>query len=90
MNSVKNLIAVLMDGITDAKMLLDYADAAEEERLAMWFRTHAKRRISEVHQDREDVFDELDIEAKAKGGDKIAGAMKCHIDMQIKMLDDRI
>ena len=87
----KHLLAVLMDGITDTQMLLDYADACDghpgRER---WFKEHAKQRLEMLRHDRDDVFDELGIESKSKGGDEIAAALMSYIDMSIERLSDKV
>ena len=87
----KHLLAVLMDGITDTQMLLDYADACEGQNgRERWFREHAEKRLEMLRHDRDDVFDELGIESKSKGGDEIAAALMCHIDMSIERLNDEV
>lgn len=87
----KHLLAVLMDGITDTQMLLDYAEACEEQQgRERWFMQHAKQRLEMLRHDRDDVFDELGIEHKSKDGDEIAAALMSYIDMSIERLSDKV
>lgn len=87
----KHLLAVLMDGITDTQMLLDYAEACEEQQgRERWFMQHAKQRLEMLRHDRDDVFDELGIERKSKDGDEIAAALMSYIDMSIERLGDKV
>lgn len=88
---IKHLLAVLMDGITDTQMLLDYADACDgQPGRERWFEEHAEKRLEMLRRDRDDVFGELEIERKAKDGDEIAAALMCHIDMSIERLNDEV
>lgn len=40
-----------------------------------------------LKRDRDDVFEKLEIGSKAKSGDEIAEALKCHIDTSIEHLE---
>ena len=86
---VKHLLSVLMDGITDTQMLMDYADACRETApdVCRWFISHAEQRLEMLKRDRDDVFEKLEIGRKAKSGDEIAEALKCHIDTSIERLE---
>ena len=70
---VKDMLAVLMDGITDTQMLIDYADACRETApdVCRWFIGHAEKRLEMLKCDWDDVFEKLEIDRKAKMGDEI-------------------
>ena len=54
---IKHLLAVLMDGITDTQMLLDYADACDgQPGRERWFKEHAEKLLEMLRRDRDDVF----------------------------------
>ncbi len=88
---VKHMLAVLMDGITDSQMMLDYAEECREHPdHYRWFKQHAEKRLEMLKRDRDDVFGDLEIEKKAKNGDEIAAALMCHIDASIDKLSKEV
>lgn len=92
MKSTKHLLAVLMDGIKDAGMWLDYAREAETEGFpsrASWFKEHAKKRIDSLQSIHEYVDSEMKFDEKATAGDELALAFKDYICYQIKELKMR-
>ena len=92
MKSTKHLLAVLMDGIKDAGMWLEYSKEAESEDLqgrAEWFRDHAKKRIESLQSIYDYVESEIELDEKADAGDALACAFKDHICSQIKELKIR-
>lgn len=41
---VRHMLSVLMDGIKDAGMFMDYAEEAEDQAEMSWFKNHAKEK----------------------------------------------
>lgn len=93
MRGYKNMIKVLMDGIKDADMIMDYAAEAMEEgqdNWANWFKAHAQKRLDIIDSVYQDVSNELSLDMKARQNDPIASAFKCHIEEQINDLKSRM
>ncbi len=89
---IKDMLSVLMDGITDTQMLIDYADVCRETApdVCRWFTSHAEQRLEMLKCDWDDVFEKLEIDRKVKTGDEIAEALKCHIDTSIEHLEKEL
>lgn len=88
---VKEMLSVLMDGIKDAGMLLDYAYKAkmQEDDTENWFTNHARKRIEELASDYQAINNEIGLEAKA-ATDEIACALMCHLKEEILQLKNRL
>lgn len=83
---------MLMDGIKDANMMMDYAEDAmdmEQTSSAMWFKNHAKTRVDMVKSDYDYISREIGLTEKAKSGDAIADALVGHLEYQISELMHR-
>lgn len=82
---VKEMLEVLMDGIKDANMLLDYAADAKVHNDSSydWFKTHAKTRVDTVIDDYAKINNMIGLEQKAMAGDAIAESLKCYLKDQI-------
>ena len=92
MSSIKAMLSVLMDGIKDANMLLDYAKNAMTEgktQAASWFKTHAKSRIDELDGVYNFVSDEIHLDEKVRQGDEVAMVLSEYINSQLDDLDRR-
>ncbi len=89
---VKEMLSILMDGIKDAGMLLDYAYKAkmQEDDTENWFLSHARKRIEEFTSDYQAVNNEIGLESKAAAGDEIACALMCHLKEEILQLKNRL
>lgn len=86
------MLSVLMDGIKDANMLLDYADASynEDDNTAMqWFKSHAKERIDGVSKDYDYICSHIGLVEKARSGDEIADALISHLTYQMQEINKR-
>lgn len=82
----KDLIGVVMDGITDTSMIAEYAESAREEgeeKLAGWFSMRAKERLAMVRRDWTEVEDVLKLK---EHGDELVQGMRCHIHKEIDRL----
>ena len=87
---MKHMIQVVMDGIRDADMLVDYAEEAREhghEKHAMWFNMLAKERLATLRRDWSEVDSELGLH---KHNEEIVRCMACHIDKEIEKIRSRI
>lgn len=89
---VKEMLSVLMDGIKDADMIMEYAEKAKamEDDTYEWFMQHAKMRVESLSNDYRRINDEIFLEAKAADGDPIAEALKCHLKDQIMHLKNKL
>lgn len=91
MNMTKKMLSVLMDGINDTQMLMGYAkDCEEHPDYERWFKQHAEKRLDMLKRDRDDIFEDLDIERKSRDGDGIAAALMCYVDAEIAKLDKEV
>lgn len=92
MECVRQMLGIVMDGIKDTEMFMDYADMAMEkgnEEFAMWFKQHAKSRMSMLEQDWDYVCNAIGMHERIREGDEIAHALKSHIMDQIQELHAR-
>ena len=92
MSCTRMLLTVLMDGIKDAAMWMDYADkakSADRNDMEMWFRNHAKKRTESLKSDYDYIKDWLMFDDKIRSGDEIMAALKDYIDSQISDLERR-
>lgn len=92
MECVKEMLIVVMDGIKDATMLLDYADNARgkgNEDVHNWFKQKAKLRIDTVKSDWQYVYRATNMMSKIKDGDELAYALNWHINEQISSIEAR-
>jgi len=86
------MLNVLMDGIRDAGMMLDYAEEAynaDRVECGNWFKTHARKRIDALDSDFDYVSEQIGLEEKAKAGDEIALSLRNHISGQLDDLQRR-
>lgn len=88
MSCVKDMLSVLMDGIKDAEMVMEYAATARTEapEWMMWFKNHVKIRLDQLDSDYDYVCRAINLNEKSRSGDEIAEALKSHLEMQIEML----
>lgn len=89
---LKEMLSVLMDGINDAGMIMDYAERAKamDDDTFPWFLEHARMRVDLLWDDYKRINQEVSLEAKAAEGDMIAEALKCHLKDQIMHLKNRM
>ena len=87
---IKNAIAMLMDGITDVNMMIDYMYDAETPEEESWIRKHIDSRMEWIWKDYEYVCMRLELKEKARGGDIMAEAFKSHLDHEMSELKRRI
>lgn len=86
---VKCMLKVLMDGIKDAEMMIDYAYQAhdmENVEMKTWFTNHAIKRTEMVESDFAFIKNKLGMAEKIRNGDVIAEALYDHLDDQVKSL----
>lgn len=87
---VKDMLAVLMDGITDVDMMLGYAMDAKNEgkdECMTWFKNHAKARMDTLTNDYNYVSQKIGLSEKVKAGDEIAEALSSHLMRQMTELN---
>ena len=88
---VKYMLSILMDGIKDADMYIDYAIEAvdNDSPYSNWFKSHAKDRIDGLKSDYDFISREIHLSDKVKSGDDIAEALMCHLEYQMKSLTEK-
>lgn len=85
------MLSVVMDGIKDAEMIMDYAEAAKDnEEYYRWFKTKAKMRAEQTKADYDYVKTQIKLEDKVKAGDDIAVALHSYLHEAVMGLMDRI
>lgn len=87
------MLSVLMDGIKDAGMLIDYAKSAMADGKSQaynWFKSKAKARIDELDGVYNFISEEIHMEEKMRQGDEIAIVLSEYINCQLDELDRRI
>ena len=89
MSSIGDMLAVVMDGITDTELLLDYADNADAGHVK-WFMDRAKRRYQMTTEDYENVMSMSGLKERAAEGDEIANALMDHLRKQMHRLNARM
>jgi len=87
---VREMLQVVMDGITDAKMLIEYANRAEEPEQKSWFNTHARNRIEQLSNDFTYVINKLELPRKVQEGDEIAEALHGHLLYEVDSLKNKL
>lgn len=88
----KYMLSMLMDGIKDADMMIDYAEDAysvENEKAAAWFKNHAKLRLDMLTSDYDYINREMGLTDKAREGDPLADALLSHLNYQMETLAKR-
>lgn len=91
--SVRNMFNVLMDAITDANMLVEYAETAKGEgnnQWAEWFKQHAMKRVQMLSDIYNYVKQQLDMESRMAEDDDIAYALDCYIHSQMDLLNKKM
>jgi len=87
---VKYMLTILMDGIKDSNMLMDYAEeCANDLKAASWFKTHAKTRMDMVMNDYNFINEMVGLTEKARSGDEMADALISHLQYEMKELNSR-
>lgn len=87
---VKYMLNVLMDGIKDANMLMDYATECDDDsKTMMWFKNHAKARLDMVTSDYNYINESLGLQEKARSGDEMADALVGHLNYEMRELNNR-
>ena len=87
---MKHMIQIVMDGIRDTDMLVDYAEEAREhghEKHAMWFHSRAKERLATLRRDWAEVESELGLR---KHADELVRCMTHHIDKEIERVRELV
>lgn len=90
---INEMLTVLMDGIKDANMLVDYACDAMHAGMnieADFFRDHAEQRYDKIVEDQEWIMRYIGIPEKVRQGDPISVALNDYVNYQIKDLRHRI
>lgn len=91
--STQMMLSVIMDGITDSGMLMDYATDAKwgnDEEAYRWFKTKAKTRVEQSKADYDYVKAQVKLEDKVKAGDDIAIALHTYLQGAVAGLQDRL
>lgn len=86
------MIKTLMDEITDANMMIDYAEESKEQRHAdavSFFRIRAKKRIDALDMDMDKLDEIMHISQKANAGDDMSSAFLNYINGEIDKLNNR-
>lgn len=89
---IKYMLSILMDGIKDAGMYMDYAEKAKHEDDAeymTWFKNHAKMRIDELARDYDYISNQIGLVEKVREGDEIAEALMSHLTYQMSEMTKR-
>ncbi len=87
---MKHMIQIIMDGIRDTDMLVDYAEEAREhghDKHATWFAMRAKERLAALRRDWSEVDMELGLH---KHGEELVKCMAHHIDKEIERVRERV
>lgn len=86
MSCMKEMLSVVMDGIKDANMWLDYAMRCKEQndiQTYQWFFEHANKRIETLNSDYTYVKKNTGIDEKIKAMDEMAVLLNAHIMSEI-------
>ena len=89
---LKHMLAVLMDGIKDCDMIMNYYDDSITNGMveqANWFKDHAKARIDWIIKDYDYIAQNAGLMEKAKSGDEIADALVAHLNWQVAEMKKR-
>lgn len=87
---IKYMLTVLMDGIKDANMMMDYATECSDDPKAMtWFKNHAKSRLDMVTSDFNYINESVGLSEKARSGDEMADALMSHLQYEMRELNNR-
>lgn len=89
MSVVGDMLSVVMDGIADTEMILDYADESEGNKMN-WFMDRAKKRYQMTQEDYDYVMNSAGIKERASDGDEIAEALCDHLRKQMTRLSARM
>ena len=91
MNTMKHMLAVVMDGIKDAEMLAGYAEEAKaygaDKGITTWFTVRAQNRLSIAERDWHDVDDHI---KSGKHDDEMLDALECHVNRSLEHLRARV
>lgn len=87
---VREMLTVLMDGIKDSNMLIDYYEESNTQDEETFFHNHAKKRAEEVMSDYTFIKTKIGLDQKAKEGDAIAEALDGHLIHEINNLKMRL
>lgn len=87
---VKEMLSVLMDGIKDSNMLMDYAEECDSQDVMIWFINHTKKRIEELGTDYAFIKTQIGLDQRVREGDAIAEALESHIEHEMENLKERI
>lgn len=87
---VREMLSVLMDGLKDANMLIDYCEDCSEPTHKNWFMNHAKKRYEELLSDYEYIKQQTGLIQKIHDGDAIAEALDGHIQHEMLELKKRM
>lgn len=90
MSSVSDMLSVLMDGITDTGMMLDYAENAEHPGREDWFMDHARKRYQMTLDDYNYVTDSIGLKERVADEDEVAVALCNHLKKQMLNLKNRL
>lgn len=77
---LKQMLAVVMDGVKDTNMMADYAKEAYkhgEASAAAWFKSHAQNRFAALERDWRDVCEEMRRKHKP---DDVLDALTDYVD----------
>lgn len=88
---IRYMLSILMDGIKDTEMYIGYAEEAADNNseYGSWFKNHAKMRYDALKTDYDFICKEINLQEKARSGDAIAEALMCHLQYQMKELNER-
>lgn len=93
MNFTKMMFSMVMDGIKDTDMIIEYAMCARRagrQDMVEWFRTRAEHRMGMLKEDYARVNEATNLERKADQGDEMADAFRDHLHEQMEMLERKL
>lgn len=87
---VRELLSIVMDGINDTNMLLDYYEETDDPEMVNFYFNHAKKRYDEIIADFSFVKSHIGLEQKVREGDAIAEALHGHLQHEIMRIKNRM
>lgn len=90
MSSFGNLLKVVMDGINDVDMILNYAEETDADVHKDWFKSHARKRLDSAIQDFDWVANTTGLNDRVARQDEIAIALYEHIEKELMRLKNRM
>lgn len=87
---IRPMLRVLMDEIKDANMVLDYYDECDIPQCEDWFFNWGKKKTENAMNMFSYVNEYIQLDKRAKEGDELAAALEETLEMDVKMLQNRL